>query len=162
MKPERIDDLIAEITHELDAIESIRNSVDSTLESMPTDDQQNVYHESLALKLHNFYTGCERIFSLIAVDVNGGVPRSPDWHTRLLKSMSLEIPGNRPAVISKHTERTLQEYLSFRQLVRNIYGFELNFDRMKPLIEELPDVVKVINQEIDTFLGFLRSLTRLD
>ena len=158
MKPERI----AEITHELDAIESIRTSVESTFETMPTDDQQSVYHESLALKLHNFYTGYERLFALIAVDVNGGVPRSPDWHRRLLKSMSLEIPGIRPAVISKHTEPNLQEYLSFRHLVRNIYGFELNFDRMKRLIEELPEVVKVIDQEINTFLGFLRSLTRLD
>lgn len=30
-----------------------------------------LYHENLALKLHNFYTGCEHIFQLIASELNG-------------------------------------------------------------------------------------------
>jgi hypothetical protein len=47
--------------------------------------------ESAALRLHNFYTGCERIFRLIAAEVNGGVPKDLDWHKRLLTQVGLEI-----------------------------------------------------------------------
>ena len=34
----------------------------------------NIFYESLALKLHNFYTGCERIFQIVASELNGGLP----------------------------------------------------------------------------------------
>lgn len=70
--------------------------------------------ESAALRLHNFYTGCERIFRLIASDVNRTVPDSRDWHKRLLTQVSLDIEAVRPAVISNEVQRTLEELLAFR------------------------------------------------
>jgi hypothetical protein len=70
--------------------------------------------ESLALKLHNFYTS----------ELNGGLPSSYDWHRRLLNRMS-KPQDYRPAVLREDTVRKLNEYLSFWHVVRNIYGFEL-------------------------------------
>lgn len=58
------------------------------------------YVESSALKLYNFYTACERIFETIAGEVNGAVPHTPDWHLRLLRTMTVEVPSVRPRVLT--------------------------------------------------------------
>ena len=41
----------------------------------------------------------------------------------------------RPALLRETTAKSLQEYLGFRHVVRNIYGFELNIDKLAKLIE---------------------------
>ncbi len=76
----------------------------------------DLLYENFALKLHNFYTGCERIFQLVATELNGGLPTGSDWHRRLLDRMNAEREG-RPAVISASMTVKLQEYLGFRHVV---------------------------------------------
>ncbi len=160
MKRQRISDLISEIKDELSNIMILVSDIKETYKELPkSQKKKRIYEESLALKLHNFYTGCERIFNKIADDINGGVPHSLDRHKRLLKSMSLEIEKIRPAVISKDTARALEEYLAFRHVVRNIYGFEIDSERLHRLIEKLENVYKRFKKEIDDFLGFLRRLS---
>ncbi len=160
MRRERIPDLISEIGDELSLLESLVLDVAETYKGMPASPKKKrIYEESLALKLHNFYTGCERMFQKIADDINGGTSRSLDWHRRLLKSISLEIENIRPPVISKETERALEEYLAFRHVVRNIYGFEIESERLKRLIERLSKIFKTLREDIEGFLNFLRSLS---
>ena len=62
----------------------------------------SLLYESLALKLHNFYTGCERIFQIIASELNGGLPSSYDWYRRLLIRMA-NPQAERPAVLTPET-----------------------------------------------------------
>lgn len=113
--------------------------------------------ESLALKLHNFYTGCERIFQLVASELNGAVPLGYDWHKRLLDRMSAEREG-RPAVISAETAHELAEYLAFRHVVRNSYGFELDEDRVERLASDYPPVWQQFASDVRTFVDWLRDL----
>lgn len=160
MKRERIPDLISEIKDELNIIEILVSDIKETSNELPkSQKKKRIYEESLALKLHNFYTGCERILQKIADDINGGVPRSIDWHKRLLKSMSLEIEKIRPSVISKETAKALEEYLAFRHVVRNIYGFEIDSERLNRLIEKLYEAYERLRKEINIFLDFLRKLS---
>ena len=35
----------------------------------------HLFYENLALKLHNFYTGCERVLQMVATEMNGALPR---------------------------------------------------------------------------------------
>ena len=58
---------------------------------------------------------------------------SYDRHKRLLNKMTLKIPGLRPAVISKELKEALDEYLRFRHVFRNVYGYLLEWKRMKGL-----------------------------
>lgn len=161
MRKERIPDLISEIKDELNHIETLVRDIREVSSEIPKSrGKRRVYEESLALKLHNFYTGCERIFQKIADDINGSVPRSIDWHKRLLKSMSLEIEKIRPSVISKETAKTLEEYLAFRHVVRNIYGFEIDSERLHRLIEKLYGVNERFKKELNIFLDFLRKLIK--
>ncbi len=114
--------------------------------------------ESAALRLHNFYTGCERIFKLIASEVNGSVSHELDWHKRLLTQVALEIDGIRPAVISSRTRKEFEELLRFRHVVRNIYGFELDADRIDYLIDLTADIFPRFTNEIEKFMAFLKAI----
>lgn len=117
----------------------------------------NILFESLALKLHNFYTGCERIFQIIADELNGGKPSSYDWHRRLLERMTNQ-QINRPAVIQENTAKKLKEYLGFRHIVRNIYGFELDIKRVENLVNDYFFVWSDFKNDLATFLAWLEQL----
>ncbi len=108
---------------------------------------------ALASILHDFYTGCERIFTRIAEEFEGGLPNGPAWHRLLLQDMALDQPGIRPPVISTATAKILEDYLAFRHRFRNIYGHELNYDRIKPLLRGLPAVMQRVRADLDCFLS---------
>ena len=105
--------------------------------------------------VHDFYTGMERIFEKIAPELNGGVPAGSAWHRELLESMALDLPTIRPPVIGRETARILAEYLRFRHLFRNVYGFELEWERLQPLLRRLPVAWSTFQSDILRFLVFL-------
>ena len=151
---ENIPVLIAEIQQELSKLDKLvkklakQNNLAQNEESL----------ESAALRLHNFYTGCERIFKLIATDMNGFIPDNWDWHKRLLTQMSLDVEGTRPAVISKTVLKDMGELLAFRHLVRNIYGYELAPERVEQLLALTKAIFPRLNTEITKFLEYLKKL----
>ncbi|MDQ7826330.1 MAG: hypothetical protein RDV48_26240 [Candidatus Eremiobacteraeota bacterium] len=159
MRKERLPELISEIRDELGSLQALVSDIKAVNSEIPDSEHlKNIYKESLTLKLHNFYTGCERIFRRIADDINSGVPKSLDWHKRLLKIMSLDIEGKRPAVISKETESRLEEFLAFRHVVRNMYGFEIRYDRLRFLVEETQGTFEMVKEDMEAFIGFLEAL----
>lgn len=71
---------------------------------------EDAYWDAVALNLHSYYSGVERIFEDIARTVDGTIPDGADWHQRLLFQMSAEIPGIRPAVVDRKTRAGLDDY----------------------------------------------------
>ena len=108
--------------------------------------------------LHDFYTGIERIFQKIAEECDGGVPRSESWHKELLGNMSLELEGIRPPVITGELRRELEEYLGFRHVFRNIYGFQLESERLKRLLQNFDKVFSQFKNSLTRFIRFLKKL----
>jgi hypothetical protein len=100
--------------------------------------------------LHDFYNCCERIFKKIAIELNSGYGESEKWHKSLLYKMTISIEGIRPRVISDELAADLDEFLAFRHLFRNIYGFELKGGRFE-------DVAAKFGKEIRDFLDLLGS-----
>jgi hypothetical protein len=159
MKDAKAAELLAEIKDELGALDRLVDDIALVYGERPkVERKRSVYDESLALKLHNFYTGCERIFTRIAEFFNGGATASGDWHKRLLKGMSLDIEGVRPAVITQNTVAALEDFLAFRHRVRNIYGFELDSDRLTALVERVGKDYAGFRKDIVKFSGFLKKL----
>ena len=146
--------LVAEIKDELSKLDILVQK----LSSQKNRTKEEEVAESAALRLHNFYTGCERIFKLIASEVNGGVSHELDWHKRLLTQVALEIDGIRPAVISLLTRKHLEELLRFRHVVRNIYGFELEAERIEDLINLTAGIHPRFTKEIEKFIAFLMAI----
>jgi len=82
-------------------------------------EEQNVYLDSVALNLHSFYSGIERLFELIARYVDRALPAGETWHRDLLQQMARDMTDVRPAVIDNDSALTLDEFRRFRHLVRN-------------------------------------------
>jgi len=75
--------------------------------------------------------------------------------------MTLQIEEVRPAVISKELVAELKGYLEFRHRFRNIYGFELEWDKMKGLKETMPGVAERFKREIQDFIEFMKKLAEV-
>ncbi len=105
--------------------------------------------------LHDFYNICERIFKLIAKEINGDFEAGEHWHKQLLYRMTLELKDIRPPVISKELAASLDEFLTFRHLFRNIYGFELMGDRLDRLVEKFFITSDYFKKEIEKFIALI-------
>lgn len=108
--------------------------------------------DALAALLHSFYNGVENLFKLIAKEFDGGLPESPNWHTLLLFTMS-HATNQRPAVISDTLAKLLKGYLDFRHVFRHAYSFELQWSRMAPLVWNVEETFRRLEQEATRFLS---------
>lgn len=113
---------------------------------------------ALGSALQDFYSAVEDIFEKIAPALNGGVPQSGDWHARLLHSMTLDLPGVRPPVIDIETELALRPLLRFRHRARNIYGYELDWAKLKSNAQLVHDVAAKFKVCLADFYLFLDAL----
>jgi len=72
--------------------------------------------------------------------------------------MACPIEGIRGAVISQDLLEKLKEYLRFRHLFRNIYGFELKWERFKNLSLSLPIILGELKGDLERFMDTLNKL----
>ncbi|MBI5194721.1 MAG: hypothetical protein HZA10_00195 [Nitrospirae bacterium] len=143
-------EIISEIEKELENINEFRK------ELMKIKSENSItFRRSIGSILHDFYNCCERVFKKTASGINGSYEDSDKWHKSLLVRMTIPIKDIRPAVISEELAAELDEYLSFRHVFRNIYGFELKGDRIKYLAEKFDNVAERFISEIKKFLIFL-------
>lgn len=105
--------------------------------------------------LHDFYNICERIFKLVAKEINGNFEAGEHWHKQLLYRMTLELKDIRPAVISKELAASLDEFLTFRHLFRNIYGFELMGDRLDRMVQKFLTTADHFKKEMEDFVKLI-------
>ena len=84
-------------------------------------EDQDIYIDSVALNLHDFYTGLERIFSYIASVIDESIPAGREWHRELLQQMGIQLTRVRPPVLSQASIKALEEYMGFRHVVRHVY-----------------------------------------
>ena len=117
----------------------------------------NRYIDGVALNLHSFYTGLERIFELIAAEVDKALPAGPNWHQELLRRAATPIPELRPAIISDDLRDRLDRYRGFRHVVRNIYAFDIDRELIAPLLRDLAAVFDSAMSELTGFADVLLS-----
>ncbi|BAS27338.1 ribonuclease toxin HepT-like protein [Limnochorda pilosa] len=158
---QRLRRLKEEIRAELAELEEVVRTGDELTRGMGVAVPDELRRRGLATFLQDFYTGCERIFQRIAEEFDGGAPSSSDWHRRLLNQMARTVEGFRPAVLSEPATQTLDEYLRFRHLFRNLYGRHLDWERMRPLLAALPGAFRTVRGEIESFFRFIDRLVEV-
>jgi hypothetical protein len=119
----------------------------------------DAYLDGVALNLHRFYTGIERIFEDAARTLEKTIPSGFNRHRDLLLQMSAEIASVRPAVITSDTRHCLEEYRGFRHVVRNIYVFNLKFSRLHELTDQLNACYQLVKSDMKRFSEFLERLS---
>lgn len=101
--------------------------------------------------LHSFYNGLENIFEIIAKNVDGVVPTGNKSHQELLHQMASENTYRRE-IISEDLYLSLREYATFRHFYRHAYSFQLNWEKMKTLIDNIFDVWDNVKESLENFL----------
>lgn len=156
MTDEIVKELIERIHLELDEIPRVLTRMNEGWERARRSND-DYYLDGVALNLHGFYMGIERILTRIAETIDGDLPHGENWHLLLLQRMMVEIPRLRPAVISTETGTKLDEYRRFRHIVRNVYTH--NFDPVKlgKLVSSVPDLFAQLKAELLAFAAFLEQ-----
>jgi hypothetical protein len=121
-------------------------------------EDRDFFIEAMAIELHGFYTGLEKIFEGIAKMVDHSMPSGDHWHNLLLQQMSLDIPGIRPPVLSEQTLNALKDYLSFRHVVRNVYAYNFDYTRISKLVQKLDQTFSLAQEELAVFSEFLNEV----
>ena len=142
---------------DLDRLVERANRAVSTAKNNPQD--ADLFLDSASLNLHDVYSGFERIFKQIAAIVDGTVPTSAEWHRELLEQMGLDLPKVRPPVLTRESVQRLDEYLRFRHVVRNVYTFSFDPERIGRLVKELETVFEQTKQELSAFGDFLEKVS---
>ena len=151
------------IRSELVNIEGVVARVRRAMEASAEDAvDSDLYWDAVALNLHDFYTGLERVLRHIATEVDGHLPTGGEWHQELLRQMAIPLPRIRPAIFSNETIKRLDEYLRFRHVVRHVYAFEFDPQRIKPLAEALTGDFAQVKGELAVFIDYLKGLADVD
>ncbi len=117
-----------------------------------------LYLDSVALNLHNIYSAIEKIFELIAKNIDSSIPNGDSWHLELLKQMATKIQQVRPPVIKKQIFELLNEYRGFRHIVRNLYTYNISTKKLTPLVEDLQPTYNLVKRDIEDFLKLFEEL----
>lgn len=155
--------IVSRIKKEIKELETVCARAEQAViaaENNPSD--QDFYFDSAALSLHDLYTGLERIFHFITVHLEEDMPQGKDWHRELLYQMQLEIKGIRPAVLSDQAVSSLDEYLRFRHVLRNVYNFNLQPERISNLVKNIRKTFDLVESELIEFANFLENLDQSD
>jgi hypothetical protein len=153
-------DIAERIRCDLDEIELlVERAIAGWQKFLQTDDE--LYLDSVALSLHSFYSGLERLFEIIATRIDGERPEGNEWHYSLLMQMSKDLSDIRPAVISEIGKEMLNGYRKFRHVVRHVYAFDFDPEIIGEGVSGLVSTFELSRRELIGFAEFLEEQSKL-
>ncbi len=141
-------------------LSNINNLIDNLVFIKNKNLEKDIETRLSASILDDFYLAVEKIFKTIARDIDNELPEGQEWHKKLLRLMTIELPEVRPAVIDKKLFHQLEDYLKFRHLVRNIYGFQLEIHLFNHLIKDINQVANNLEEQVMCFLADMKEIAK--
>ena len=149
--------LLAELENECQRVQQLVDQFEHAATALRDSNVDRLLVYGAAALLESFYTGVEKALDRIASKM-GGMPSGPAWHRELLTSMTLDIEGVRPRVLSRDAARELDTYLAFRHRFRNLYVFDLEQEPMLQLLERGPKAWQLVSTDLKAFFERVRGL----
>ena len=151
--------LKADVQHEIHNIERIVAELQNVTLRLNLDDDNLPSYDRGAIGyiLHNFYNGCENIFRCIARFFENDI-EDTTWHRDLLRRMTIEVRGYRPAVIDDELYCLLDDFRAFRHKFRHSYAFELDWEKERMVAGKLVNTSRLFTEQIQQFLTELDAL----
>ena len=97
--------------------------------------------------LQSIYTGMENILKQLLFHKNISIPDTPTWHKDLL-NLAVEH-----SFITKETADRMGKYLFFRHFFTHAYGFLIDEEKLKPLLDNISEIYSEFKIEIDMYLS---------
>ena len=111
-----------------------------------------------ALKSQQLYTACEDMLKSVAGTFENNISDFSKYHLELLKVMSSEVPGIRPAFLNDKSYSILDRLRSFRNFIRHGYDYDLDKDELILLQNKLNASFDNVISDFDGFELFLKNL----
>ena len=74
------------------------------------------------------------------------------WHIKLLRRMSHQVEGVRPALLSSETYRLLDGLRSFRRFFRHAYTTSIDYDLLIVNLRKARQVKPLLERDVEKFL----------
>ena len=112
---------------------------------------------ALAYSIASLYSVMENYFLRVAKCFENE-PGSSTWHRDLVRRMSLEIEGIRPAVLNTSDVGIIDELRAFRHVFRHIYQTDLDRGKVQRVNQQIPEALKRFQT---AHLNFIQNLDSL-
>ena len=122
----------------------------------PATDDPNVLARA-AMELHHAYGALESALARIA-KVFETEPSGSNWHRSLLETMTMEVPGIRPPVISPAALPQLRDLLAFRHFFRHAYAVPLEAVKLTALRDRAVQAKGILREDFDRLDKWLAQL----
>ena len=156
--PEQIEVLRKEMETDLDAVRQLGAELGTVRENFtPQASQKDLTY--VGYLLHGIYTAWEGAFRRIATLYENRLDPS-QWHTHLLRRMSLDLPGIRPAVIDDETEKNLHKLRSFRHFFRHNYAMPLEHDELALVLRAYDSAAPKMEENLTRFLKSVEQIAQ--
>ncbi|MCS6830968.1 MAG: hypothetical protein RMM08_03995 [Armatimonadota bacterium] len=147
--------LAARIRAELEDVERVVGKAERAVSLVRQHPGEDIYVDAAAHNLHDFYSALERLFLQIAKVVDRSVPTGERWHRDLLEQMRLPMSTVRPAILDAGMVAQLDEYLRFRHVVRNVYSFQVDPQRVVQLVDGMRALFWGVAEQLRQFAQML-------
>jgi len=104
-----------------------------------------------ALFLHSWYNGIENMVVLILKGIDEKIPNDFQWHKKLFEQAFARTDKRGPLFSGVYKDR-LAEYLSFRHFIRHSYGSEIDWARLKPLLDTAEELWTFFRNDLHEFI----------
>ena len=98
--------------------------------------------ERIAALVHSFYNGVENVVKQVLQSRKIALPVGDSWHKELIELAA------ESKVISCETSYSIREYLAFRHFFTHAYAFDLDPQRLEPLVANLADVSGAFRRDL--------------
>ena len=88
----------------------------------------------VAALVHSFYNGVENIVKQLVQARGIALPMGESWHKELIQTAA------EAGILSEATSQGVREYLAFRHFFAHAYAFDLDPERLEPLVANLASV----------------------
>jgi len=155
MDKARLTLLISDIKAQMGVIEAIYKKLDVRATGLQPDDE--IQLESTAYQLHNLYNAVEDLLQLVAAHFESQIEGAGRWHTALLRRMSQDVEGVRPALLSDESYSLLNGLRSFRHFFRHAYAVPIEYPQLQINLEKVQRLLPCLEQDIEQFLQRLQG-----
>lgn len=145
-------DLASRINNEMFQLHSMLDTYRPLLDRVQLADPTETELIALAGVLQLLYSGIDKTFRFIASEYDPGFRKGTFFDADVLERMVMPAP-KRSSVISRMLMEQLHPYMSFRQAFGSTYTYQLNWEKIKPLVYEVDEILMLVEAELCSFLA---------
>jgi len=149
----KIDDLKEEVSIEFELMDGIINELLSLKKEISGREPTVREKTAAAAFLAQWYGGVENVLKRFYRYYNIAIPVSDNWHTEIVKGISDPPLKGLPLLIDNTLFDALAPFRKFRHVVYHGYGFQLEWDRMLPGIEQISTVFLMFKERVERLIA---------